>query len=120
MTMKMTFLIGIITGLIICLYIHCFIQKSNLSKIIDSYITFGCVIFLIIFIYLSLKIFHIQFIKKSLFKFLLEILFIGIFCYFYFIIIYYFRGKPIDMKYVIYLTLLFIFIHILLELCGKL
>lgn len=110
-------IIGLITGLIVCLYIHNFIKTPTLINFIEPFFLFGIVFFLVVFIYLSLKIFYIGFIKKS-FKFLLELLFIGLFCYLYFAIIYYFRGKHIDMKYLIYSTLLFIFIHILLELSG--
>ena len=109
---------GLFIGILICLYIHNFIKKPSLSNFIEPYIIFGIVMFLVVFIYLSLKNFHIQIIKKIPFYFLLELLFVGFFCYFYFFIIYYFRGIPINVLNIVYLSLLFVLIHILLELSG--
>ena len=111
-------IIGLITGILICLYIHNFIKKPSLSNFIEPYIIFGIVMFLVVFIYLSLKNFHIQIIKKIPFYFLLELLFVGFFCYFYFFIIYYFRGITIKKIHIIYLSLVFGLFHILLELSG--
>lgn len=109
---------AIILGIIICLYIHNFIQFPSLSNFIEPFIIFSFIVFLIVFIYLSLKNFHFQIIKKIPFHFLLELLFLGIFSYLYFYIIYYFRGITIKKLHIIYLSLLFIVFHILLELSG--
>ena len=111
-------ILGLITGFIICLYIHNFIQQPSLSNFIEPFIIFSFIVFLIVFIYLSLKNCHIQIIKKIPFHFLLELLFLGFFSYLYFYIIYYFRGITIKKMHIIYLSLLFIFFHILLELSG--
>jgi hypothetical protein len=111
-------LYAIIIGIIICLYIHHFIKTPTLSNFIEPFIVFGFILFLVIFIYLSLKKFDIVFIKKMPFYFLLELLFVGLFSYFYFIIIYYFRGIPVKKIHIVYLSLLFIFLHILLQLSG--
>lgn len=108
----------IILGIIICFYIEKNIQQPSLSNFIEPFIIFTFIVFLIVFIYLSLKIFHIEIIKKMPFHFLLELLFLGLFSYLYFVIIYYFRGITIKKMHIIYLSLLFIFFHILLELSG--
>lgn len=112
-------ILGIITGILICLYIHNFIQTPSLSNFIEPFIIFGIVFFLIIFIYLSLKNFHFHFIKKMPFYFLSELLFFGFFCYFYFFMIYYFRGIALKKLHIFYLSSIFVFIHILLELSGS-
>lgn len=111
-------IIGLITGIIVCIYIHTFIQKPTISNFIEPYIIFGIVMFLVVFIYLSLQNFHVQIIKKIPFYFLLELIFIGFFSYLYFYIIYYFRGISMNMIHMFYLSFLFVFIHILLELSG--
>jgi hypothetical protein len=111
-------IIGIIIGIFICLYIHNFIKTPSLSNFIEPYIIFGTIMCLVVFIYLSLKIFHIQIIKKIPFHFLLELLFLGLFSYIYFFMIYYFRGIRIKKMNIIYLSLLFVVFHILLELSG--
>ncbi len=111
-------IIGIIIGILICLYIHHFIKNPSLSNFIEPYIVFGFILFLIVFIYLSLKIFYFKFIEKMPFHFLLELLFVGLFSYFYFIIIYYFRGIRVKKLYIFYFSILFIIIHFLLELSG--
>jgi hypothetical protein len=112
------YIISLIIGILICFYIHNFIQTPSLFNFIEPFIIFTFIVFLIVFIYLSLKNFHIQIIKKIPFYFLLELIFVGFFCYFYFFIIYYFRGITIKKMHIIYLSLLFIFFHILLELSG--
>ena len=112
-------IIGLIIGIVVCLCIEKFIQKPSLSNFIEPYIIFLIVFFLIVFIYLSLKIFHIEIIKKMPFHFLLELIFLGLFSYLYFIIIYYFRGITFKKIHIIYLSLLFILFHILLELSGS-
>ena len=114
----LVFNLGIITGIIICLCIHNFIQYPSLSNFIEPFIIFTFIVFLIVFIYLSLKNFHIQIIKNIPFHFLLELLFLGLFSYVYFFMIYYFRGIRINKLHVIYLSLLFTIFHILLELSG--
>jgi len=112
------YIISLIIGILICFYIHNFIQTPSLFNFIEPFIIFTFIVFLIVFIYLSLKIFHIQMIKKIPFYFLLELLFLGLFSYIYFFMIYYFRGITIKKMHIIYLSLLFIIFHILLELSG--
>jgi CDP-diglyceride synthetase len=111
-------IIGVISGILLCIYIHNFIKIPSLSNFIEPFIIFTFIVFLIVFSYLSLKNFHIQIIKKIPFHFLLELLFLGLFSYLYFIIIYYFRGVHFKKLHIIYVCLLFILIHILLELSG--
>jgi len=111
-------IIGIIIGIVVCICIEIFIQKPSLSNFIEPYIIFLIVFFLVVFSYLSLKNFHIQIIKKIPFHFLLELLFLGLFSYLYFIIIYYFRGIYMNTIHIFYLSIIFVFIHILLELSG--
>ena len=111
-------ILGILSGIIICLYIHNFIQKPTLTNFIEPFIIFGFVLFLVIFIYLSLQNFYLLFIKKTPFYFLLELLFLGFFSYLYFFMIYYFRNIPVKKMNIIYLSLLFTVFHILLELSG--
>jgi len=108
---------AIILGIIICFYVETNI-KPSLSNFIEPFIIFTFIVFLIVFIYLSLKIFHLEIIKKIPFHFLLEILFLGLFSYLYFVIIYYFRGITFKKIHIIYVSLLFILFHILLELSG--
>jgi len=111
--------IGLMLGIITCFFINS-IKSSKLSKFIESFILFGMVYIVIVFIYFSLKKNNFSFIKKNLLKYLIELLFIGLFSYFYFILIYYFRGISIetDHKYFIILSLSFILIHTLFELSG--
>ena len=111
-------ILGIISGILICFYIHNFIQNPSLYNFIEPFIIFTFIVFLIVFIYLSLKNFHIQIIKNIPFHFLLELLFLGLFSYIYFFMIYYFRGIIIKKMNIIYLSLIFIVFHILLELSG--
>ena len=111
-------ILGLFIGIIICFYIHNFIQQPSLSNFIEPFIIFSFIVFLIVFIYLSLKNCHIQIIKKIPFHFLLELLFLGLFSYIYFFMIYYFRGIRIKKINIIYLSLLFVVFHILLELSG--
>lgn len=110
---------GLFCGIIVCIYIQYNIKNSLFIEFIDSFIVYGSVFFLVVFGFLSLKIFHFQFIQKSFFRFLFEILFIGVFSYIYFILAYYLRGISIDKHhhYFIYFSLFFIVVHILLELC---
>ena len=108
-------LIGILAAIILSIYIENF-QKP--SEFVEPFILFGFVFFFIVFLYLSLKNSHFKFIKKSLFHFLIEILFIGLFTFIYCFLIYYFRGiKPHFINFA-YLSLFFIIIHILLEISG--
>jgi len=111
-------IIGVISGILLCIYIHNFIKIPSLSNFIEPFIIFTFIVFLIVFSYLSLKNFHIQIIKKIPFHFLLELLFLGLFSYIYFFMVYYFRGIPINVMYVIYLSSIFVIIHILFELSG--
>jgi hypothetical protein len=111
-------ILGLFIGIIICFYIHNFIQQPSLSNFIEPFIIFTFIVFLIVFSYLSLKNFHIQIIKKIPFHFLLELLFLGLFSYIYFFMIYYFRGIHINLLHIIYFSSIFVFIHILLELSG--
>lgn len=108
-------IVGLFIGILICLYIN-IIKTPTLSNFIEPFIIFGIVMFLVVFIYLSLKIWYFKFIKKMPFYFLLELLFLGLFCYGYFFIIYYFRDIP--MKKIYIYVLFFIVVHILLELSG--
>ena len=112
-------IIGLVLGIITCFFIKS-MNLSKLTKFIESFILFGMVYIVVVFIYFSFKKYHFSFIKKNLLKYLIELLFIGIFSYFYFILIYYFRGISIekDHKYFILLCLLFIIIHTLFELSG--
>jgi len=107
--------LGLFSGILVCLYIQNF---GNSTKFIEPFILFGLVFSIIVFLFLSLKIFHYSFIKKSPFKFFIELLFVGLFGYFYSYIIFYFRGLFIIYINFIYLSLLFVFIHVLLELCN--
>jgi hypothetical protein len=118
MVSNIPLILGIIIGIIICLYIHNFIKTPSLFNFIEPFIIFTFVVFLIVFIYLSLNNFHIHFIKKMPFYFLLELLFIGFFSYIYFFMIYYFRGIRINILHIIYLSSIFVIIHILFELSG--
>ena len=77
------YIIGLIIGILICFYIHNFIQNPSLFNFIEPFIIFTFIVFLIVFIYLSLNIFHIQMIKKIPFHFLLELLFLGLFLRFH-------------------------------------
>ena len=114
--MIISIITGIIIGIIICLYL----QNFKPSAFIESFIIFGIVLSLVVFSYLAFKIGHVSFIKKNKLKFLAELLFIGIFTYVYFILIYYFRRNSIknDHHHFINFSIVFIIIHILLEVCG--
>lgn len=112
------YIIGLITGILICFYIHNFIKIPSLYNFIEPFIIFTFIVFLIVFVYLSLINFHIQIIKKIPFHFLLELLFLGLFSYIYFFMIYYFRGIPINILHMIYLSSMFVIIHVLFELSG--
>ena len=107
--------IAIFSGILICLYIQNF---GNPKTFIEPFILYGVVFSIIVFLFLSLKIFHVSFIKKSSFKFLLEILFILSFTYIYCILIYHFRGLYMKHTHFLYFSLLCVFIHVLLELCN--
>ena len=106
---------GLFSGVLVCLYIQ---NYGNSKTFIEPFILYGIVFSIIVFLFLSLKIFHNQFIKKYPLTFLIELLFIGLFGYFYCILIYHFRGLSFKHNHFIYLSLLFVFIHTLLELCG--
>jgi len=107
-------IIGTIIGIITCFFI------KNPKTFIEPYIVFGSVYFIIVFSYISLKVGRLSFIKKNPLKFLLELLFIGLFTYLYCILIYYFRGISIkkDNIYFILGSILFIIVHILIEIAG--
>jgi len=65
-----------------------------------------------------MKILHTSFIKKNILNFFGESLFIGIFTYMYCMIVYSFRGLPMNHNGFIGLTLFFVVIHFLLELSN--
>jgi hypothetical protein len=113
-------IIGLFSGIITCLYVENIIKTPTLSNFIEPYILFGIVYFLVVFIYLTIKVFHISFIRKKPFDFFIELIFLGIFSYLFPILIYYFRGLPMkrDHMKIVYLTIIVIFIHVLLELSG--
>jgi hypothetical protein len=113
--MQTPIFLGLFSGIFVCFYIQNF---GNPTKFVQSFILYGLVFSIIVFLFLSLKIFYISFIKKSSLKFLIELLFIGLFTYIYCIIIFHFRGLSFKHNHFIYLALLFVFIHVLLELCG--
>lgn len=108
---------GLFSGIIVCLYIQNFGKSKTF---IEPFILYGIVFSIIVFLFLSLKIFHVSFIKKSSLKFLLELLFIGLFSYLFCIGFYYFRGMSIkkDNIHFIVGSIFFIIIHILIELTG--
>lgn len=118
--MQLPILLGLFSGIITCLYVEYIIKKPTLKNFIEPYILFGIVYFLIVFIYLTIKVFHKSFIKKKPFEFFIELIFIGIFSYLFFIIIYYFRGLPLkrDHSIIVYFSIVFVIIHLLLELSG--
>jgi hypothetical protein len=103
-------ILGIIFGIIVCIFIE------NPKTFIHPFILFGTVFSLIVFGYLAMKILHVSFIKKNIFKFLIETLFIGIFTYFYCVMVYYFRGVPMNHLIFVSFTLLFMILHFLIEL----
>jgi hypothetical protein len=103
-------ILGIIFGIIVCIFIE------NPKTFIHPFILFGTVFSLIVFGYLAMKILHTSFIKKNISKYLGESLFIGIFTYMYCIIVYSFRGLPINHVAFTGLTILFVVIHFMLEL----
>jgi len=111
---------GLFSGIITCLYVEYMIKKPTLNNFIEPYILYGMIYFLIVFIYLTIKVFHKSFIQRHLFEFIIELFFIGIFSYLFFVMIYYFRGLPLkrDHSIIVYFALLFVIIHILLELSG--
>jgi len=103
-------ILGLITGISICLCIE------NTKDFIQPFILFVFVFSLVVFFYLSIKNSYLSFIKKHPLKFLFETLIIGILTYIYCFILFYFRGIPIDQLLFIGFVLLFMIIHILLEL----
>jgi hypothetical protein len=111
---------GLFSGIFTCLYVECIIKNPTLTNFIEPYILYGMIYFLIVFIYLSIKVFHKSFILRYPFEFFIELIFIGFFSYLFVIMIYYFRGLPIkrDHSKIVYLTAIFVFIHVLLELSG--
>jgi len=110
----LSIIFGIIAGLLTIPFI------KNVPIFRESYIIFGSVYFLIVFGCLALKIRRVSFIKQNLLKFLLELLFIGLFTYLYCILIYYFRGLSIKKDHVYFVmgSLLFIIVHTLIEVAG--
>lgn len=103
-------ILGLVAGFSVCLFIE------NTKTFIKPFILFGIIFSLTVFIYLAMKNLHTTFIKKNILKFLVESLFIGIFTYLYCVIVYSFRGLPMNQPGFISFTLLFIIIHFLLEL----
>ena len=108
--LALSIIIGIIAGIILCLCI------KNPKTFIHSFILFGSVFSLIVFGYLAMNILHTSFIKKNMVKFIGESLFIAIFTYMYCLVVYSFRGLPINQSVSIGMTLLFVVIHSMLEL----
>ena len=118
--MQTPILWGLFSGIITCLYVEYIIKKPTLNNFIEPYILYGMIYFLIVFIYLTIKVFHISFIRKKPFEFFIELIILGVFSYLFVIMIYYFRGLPLkrDHSKIVYLTIVFVIIHILLELSG--
>jgi len=118
--MQTPILWGLFSGILTCLYVEYIIKKPTLNNFIEPYILYGMIYFLIVFIYLSIKVFHKSFILKYPFEFFIELIILGIFSYLFVIMIYYFRGLPLkrDHSKIVYLTIVFVIIHILLELGG--
>ena len=111
---------GLFSGLFTCLYVEYIIKTPTLTNFIEPYILYGMIYFLVVFIYLTIKVFHISFIRKKPFEFFIELFILGFFSYLFVIIIYYFRGLPLkrDHSKIVYLTIVFVIMHILLELSG--
>jgi hypothetical protein len=111
---------GLFSGIITCLYVEYMIKKPTLNNFIEPYILFGIVYFLVVFIYLTIKVFHKSFILKYPFEFFIELIILGVFSYLFVIMIYYFRGLHLkrDHAKIVYLTIVFVIIHVLLELSG--
>jgi hypothetical protein len=118
--MQLPILLGLFSGIITCLYVEIFIKTPTLSNFIEPYILYGMIYFLIVFIYLTIKVFHKSFILRYPFEFFIELFFIGVFSYLFFIMIYYFRGLPLkrDHSKIVYFAIVFVIIHVLLELSG--
>ena len=118
--MQTPILWGLFSGILTCLYVEYMIKKPTLNNFIEPYILYGIIYFLIVFIYLTIKVFHKSFILRYPFEFFIELFFIGIFSYLFFIMIYYFRGLHLkrDHSKIVYLTIVFVIIHLLLELSG--
>ena len=110
----LSIILGIVAGLLTIPFI------KNIPIFRESYVIFGSVYFIIVFGYISLKIGRLSFIKNNLLRFLLELLFIGLFTYFYCILIYYFRGLSIKKDHVYFVigSLLFVIVHTLIEVAG--
>ena len=108
--MILPIIVGIVAGIILCLCI------KNPKTFVHSFILFGSIFSLVFFGYLAMKILHTSFIKKNILKYLAESLFIGIFTYMYCLIVYSFRGLPMNHFAFIGFTLLFVVIHFMLEL----
>lgn len=111
---------GLFSGIITCLYIEYMIKTPTLNNFIEPYILYGMIYFLIVFIYLTIKVFHKSFIQRHPFEFFIESIILGVFSYLFVIMIYYFRGLHLkrDHSKIVYLTIVFVIIHILLELGG--
>ena len=111
---------GLFSGIITCLYVEYKIKKPTLNNFIEPYILYGIIYFLIVFIYLTIKIFHTSFIERHAIEFFIELIILGVFSYLFVIMIYYFRGLHLkrDHSKIVYLTIVFVIIHILLELGG--
>jgi hypothetical protein len=108
--MALPIILGIIAGIILCLCI------KNPKTFVHSFILFGSIFSLVVFGYLAMKILHTSFIKKNMLNFFGESLFIAIFTYMYCLIVYSFRGLPMNHIAFTGLTLLFVVIHFMLEL----
>ena len=118
--MQVPILWGLFSGILTCLYVEYMIKTPTLNNFIEPYILYGMIYFLIVFIYLTIKVFHKSFIQRHPFEFFIELIFIGIFSYLFFIMIYYFRSLPLkrDHSKIVYFAIIFVIIHILLELSG--
>ena len=103
-------IIGLVSGISVCLFIE------NPKTFIHSFILFGTIFSLVVFGYLAMKILHTSFIKKNILKYLGESLFIALFTYIYCVIVYSFRGLPMNQPAFIGLSVLFVIIHFMLEL----
>lgn len=103
-------IIGLFAGISVCLFIE------NPKTFIHSFILFGTIFSLVVFGYLAMKILHTSFIKKNILKYLGESLFIALFTYIYCVIVYYFRGLSMNQPAFVGLSILFVIIHLMLEL----
>lgn len=107
-------ILGIIIGIITCFFI------KNPKTFIEPYLLFGMVYFIVVIIYVSLKIRYTKFITKHPWRFFTETLILGIFTYVYFYIVYHFRSLSIikDHPYFVFFTIFAIIVNTLFEIMG--